>query len=149
MLFLSTYHNRIDKKGRISIPAPFRTALAVQEFHGIVAYASPVHGCIEACGMQRIAKLNERIEKLDPYSEERDAFATMLFGESVQLSFDSEGRVMLPAQLISYAKLKEQVTIVGKGETFELWEPASFEAHVKHARQLVRDKRFHLKGGGQ
>lgn len=146
MLFLSTYHNRIDKKGRLSVPAPFRAVLASQEFLGIVAYASPVHPCIEACGMNRIMKLNSRIERFDPYSEERDAFAATIFGESVQLAFDTEGRVMLPETLLAAAKLKENVTIVGKGEIFEIWEPKAFEAHIQQARALVRERRFQLKG---
>lgn len=147
MLFLSTYRNRIDKKARLSIPAPFRAVLAVQEFPGVVVYASPVRACIEGCGMQRIHKLNERIEKLDPYSEEYDAFATTLFGESVQLAFDTEGRVMLPERLIAFAKLKEEATVVGKGEVFEIWEPKAFEVHAARARERVREKRLQLKGG--
>jgi len=146
MLFLSTYHNRIDKKGRISIPAQFRAVLAVQEFPGIVAYLSPLHACIEGCGMNRIMKINQRVERFDPYSEEHDAFTTTLFGESVQLAFDTEGRVMLPDALIASANLKENATVVGKGEIFEIWEPKAFEAHAIRARELVRAKRSHLKG---
>jgi MraZ protein len=146
MLFLSTYHNRIDKKGRVSVPAPFRAAVASQEFAGIVVYGSPLHGCVEACGMSRIVKINQRIERLDPYSEERDAFATTLFGESVMLAFDPEGRVMLPPSLIELAQLGELATFVGKGEIFEIWEPKAFEAQAKRARELVREKRFQLKG---
>lgn len=103
--------------------------------------------------MDRIAKLNQRIEMLDPFSEERDAFATTLFGESVQLGFDSEGRVMLPEALIKAASLADQAVFIGKGETFEIWEPKSFEAHVARARELARDKRYQLRaappvGGG-
>ncbi len=146
MLFLSTYHNRLDKKGRISIPAQFRAVLATQEFPGIVAYRSPLHSAIEACGMQRIVKINQRIERFDPYSEERDAFATTIFGESAQLAFDTEGRVMLPEALIEAAKLVEQVTIVGKGEIFEIWEPKAFEAQTKRARELVQARKFQLRG---
>lgn len=146
MLFLSTYHNRIDKKGRLSIPAPFRAVLGAQDFAGIVAYASPLHGCIEACGMNRIMKLNARIERFDPYSEERDAFAATIFGDSVQLAFDTEGRVMVPADMLTSANITEQATFVGKGEIFEIWEPKAFEAHAVKARALVREKRFQLKG---
>lgn len=147
MLFLSTHHNRIDKKGRVSVPAQFRAVLARQEFQGMVAYLSPLHSCIEACGMNRIVKLNEKMERLDPYSEERDAFATTLFGESLQLSFDTEGRVMLPESLIEAAGLSEQAAFVGKGEVFEIWEPKAFAAYAQKARALVREKRFQLKGG--
>jgi MraZ protein len=154
MLFLSTFYNRIDKKGRVSVPASFRGALSGQEFSGIVAYGSLMHACVEACGMDRIMKINQRIEMLDPFSEERDAFATTIFGESVQLGFDSEGRVMLPEALLKAAALEDQAVFVGKGETFEIWEPKAFEVHVARARELARDKRYQLRatppvtGGG-
>lgn len=151
MLFLSTFQNRIDKKGRVSVPAQFRAVLASQvmasDFQGVIAYQSPLNECVEACGMNRIIKMNERIEQLDPYSEERDAFLTVLFGESVQLSFDSEGRVMLPEQLITAANLKEQATFVGKGEVFEIWEPTAFAEYAKRNRALVQEKRFMMKKG--
>jgi len=146
MLFLSTYHNRIDKKGRVSIPAQFRAVLAAQQSEGIVAYASPINAAVEACGMQRIMKFNQRVERFEPYSPERDAFSAMLYGDSVQLAFDTEGRVLLPPQLVEFARLKEQVTIVGKGEIFELWEPAAFSEYIERVRKVVREKRAELKG---
>ena len=146
MLFLSTYHNRIDKKGRISIPAQFRAVLTKEESPAVIAYPSPINECIEACGMQRIMKFNTRVERFEPYSPERDAFSAMLFGDSVQLTMDPEGRVSLPPQLIEFAGLSEQVTIVGKGETFEFWSPKSFENYIERVRSIVRDKRAALKG---
>jgi MraZ protein len=146
MLFLSTYHNRIDKKGRVSIPAQFRAVLTVQESSAIVAYPSPINHCIEGCGMQRIVKFNQRVERFEPYSPERDAFSAMLFGDSVQLSMDAEGRVSLPEQLIEFANLKENVTIVGKGETFEFWAPKAFDNYIEQVRKIVREKRAALKG---
>lgn len=148
MLFLSTYHNRIDKKGRVSVPAPFRAAVAGQDFAGVVAYGSLLHPCVEGCGMGRFVKLNERIETLDPFSEERDAFAATIFGESVQLAFDGEGRIMLPESLIAVAGLSELATFVGKGETFEIWEPKAFGEYAQRARMIARDKRFQLRGSG-
>lgn len=144
MLFLSTFEKQIDKKGRVSVPAPFRTVLAGQHFNGIIAYASFVHGCIEACGMTRIEKMYERIESLDPFSEERDAFATAILGGSVQLPFDGEGRVVLPEALLAQAGITGQGIFVGKGETFEIWEPEAFRAHEAAARALAKAKRMAL-----
>lgn len=146
MLFLSTYQNRIDKKGRVSIPAQFRAVLTAQEYPAVIAYPSPINECIEGCGMQRIMKFNQRVEEFEPYSAERDAFSAMLFGDSVQLTMDSEGRVSLPPQLIDFAGLKDKVTIVGKGETFELWSPSGFESYIDRVRKVVREKRATLKG---
>lgn len=151
MLFLSTFHNRIDKKGRISVPATYRAVLSVQEFPGIIAYGSIMHPCIEACGMQRINKMHERIDALDPYSPERDAFSASVFGDSVQLSFDGEGRVVLPESLMQTAGLEEMATFVGKGEIFEIWEPKAFTNYMAQARELARNKRGALfaKGGAE
>lgn len=150
MIFLSTFQNRIDKKGRISVPAQFRAALARQvqdsDFQGIIAYQSPRNECIEACGMSRMLKINAQIEQMEQYSQERDAFLTVLFGESVQLSFDGEGRVMLPEQLLEVANLKENATFVGKGEVFEIWQPEAFKDYAKRNRALVQEKRFMIKG---
>ncbi len=132
------------------MPASFRAVLAAKilanDFQGIVAYQSPINNCIEACGMSRILKLNERMEAFDPYSQERDAFVTTMFGESVQLSFDGEGRVAIPENLLEAVGLKEQATFVGKGEIFEIWEPKAFADYAKKARALVQEKRFMMKG---
>lgn len=149
-LFLSTYQNKIDKKGRISVPAPFRAVLAKEDFQGIIAYSSFVNPCIEACGVQRIARLNASIDSLDPFSAERDAFATSILGGSVQIAFDGEGRVMLPQELLDTAKITDLATFVGKGETFEIWNPKQFAEYAERARALAKNARATLqlsKGG--
>jgi len=153
MLFLSTYQNKIDKKGRVSVPATFRAVLAKaspkhEDFSGIIAYASFINRCIESCGIERIRKLSARIETLDPFSEERDAFATTILGGSQQLPFDGEGRVMLPEYLIEIAGINEMAMFVGKGETFEIWEPRAFSEYAARSRELAREKRLRLRGEG-
>lgn len=144
MLFLSTTVNRIDKKGRVSVPAAFRAILAKEESGGIYASASIRLGCIEGCGPAYFKKLHQRIEAMDPFSAERDALSNVLFGESVQLAFDAEGRVLLPPQLIEYAKLKDEAAFVGKGEFFEIWEPKAYAKQREQARGLVQ-KTFYRK----
>jgi MraZ protein len=144
-LFLSTYVNKIDKKGRVSVPAPFRSVLAGQSFPGIVIYGSFINPCIEGCGFDRIERLSAGIDALDPYSDERDAFATTILGGSMQLAFDSEGRVFLPESLMALAKLEEQAVFVGKGATFEIWEPLTFNAYAEKARELAKNQRASLR----
>jgi MraZ protein len=144
-LFLSRFEKHIDKKGRVSVPASFRAALAGQHFNGIIAYASFVNPCIEACGMDRIESLNAQIEALDPFSQERDAFATAILGGAVQLGFDGEGRVMLPESLLAESGIAGACVFVGKGKTFELWEPKAFAAYDANARAMAKDKRLVLR----
>jgi MraZ protein len=144
-LFLSTFEKQIDKKGRVSVPPSFRAVLAAQSFNGMIAYASFVHPCIEACGMQRLEQLNARIEALDPFSEERDAFATAILGGSVQIAFDSEGRAVLPEALLAKAGITDAGIFIGKGATFEIWSPAQFAKHEAATRELALKRRLSLK----
>lgn len=144
-LFLSTFTNKIDAKGRVSVPAQFRASLVGSEYSGIVIYESFTNDCIEGCDIERIKKLSESIDKLDPFSEDRDSLAAALLGSSVQLAIDADGRVILPEILIKKIKLKESVVFVGKGSTFEIWQPVKFEEYMIKAKQDARVKRNLLK----
>lgn len=141
MLFLSTYINRVDKKGRVSVPVAFRAALSTQAFSGIVAYKSFINPCIEACGFNRIEFLSQTIDALDPYSEARDAFATTILGEAIQMPFDGEGRVILSEELMVMAKIDDKACFVGKGATFEIWTPEVFEEYAANAREIAKQNR--------
>ncbi len=144
-IFLSRYLNNIDKKGRVSVPAGYRNSLSHENLGGIIAYPSIKHGCIEACGIERFKQLTAIIQNLDPYSKERDAFETIIFGESVQLSFDSEGRIILPKHLIEYGNLGDQANFVGKGLVFEIWNPSDFDDHLTKAKAIAANNRDLLK----
>ncbi len=147
-LFLSTFEKQIDKKGRVSVPPALRAVLQQQHYNGVIVYSSFVHDCIEACGMDRIEALYARIEALDPFSEERDAFATAILGGSVQLPFDGEGRIVLPEALMAQAGITSVGVFVGKGATFEIWAPEKFAAHEAAARARAKEQRLVLKSGG-
>lgn len=144
-LFLSTYSNKVDKKGRVSVPANFRSALGSEAFKGIIAYKSFINDCIEACDMSRIEMLSESIDELDPYSDERDAFATAILGGSVQLPFDKDGRVMLPDELMVETQISEKAVFVGKGKTFEIWNPDKFTEYSKKAKEIALAQRGSLR----
>jgi MraZ protein len=144
-LFLSTFTNKVDKKGRVSVPSQFRAMLYGQDFSGVVIYQSSISKCIEGCSIERIQKLSETIDDLDPYSSERDAFASVILGGAAQQPFDSDGRITLPQNLIDFSGITEQAVFIGKGQTFEIWEPKTFEEHLKKAQEEVKSKRFLIK----
>ena len=130
-LFLSTFTNKVDSKGRVSVPAQFRVSLVNENYSTMVVYESFINQCIEGCDIERIKKISESIDNLEPFSEERDAFATAVLGGSVQLSIDGDGRVILPENLLKTAKIKDNAVFVGKGSTFEIWEPKSFSVYLE------------------
>ena len=105
------------------MPASFRSYLSSMGYNGVVCYPSFNNTSIEACPQNRIEKLSESIDSLNPFEEKRDIFATSVLADSSNLQFDSEGRVSLPEKLLSHAKIKESMLFVCQGKTFQIWEP--------------------------
>ena len=125
-MFLSTYENKLDKKGRVSVPASFRSYLSNLGYNGVVCYPSFNNQSIEAWPQDRIEKITNTIDSLNPFEEKRDFFATSILSESINLQFDSEGRILLTSKLLKHAKIKNSMIFVGQGKTFQIWEPTAF-----------------------
>ena len=134
-MFLSTYENRIDKKGRVSVPASFRSYLSNLGYNGVICYPSFSNLCIEAWPQDRIEKISNAIDALNPFDEKKDFFATSILSESINLQFDSEGRISLTTKLLKHAKIKNSMFFVGQGKTFQIWEPAIFEKFKVSAKK--------------
>tara|TARA_B100000242_G_C42902566_1_gene418605 strand:+ start:306 stop:770 length:465 start_codon:yes stop_codon:yes gene_type:complete len=144
-MFLSTYENKIDKKGRVSVPANFRSHLNTLGYNGFIAYPSFNHSALEACSQDRIEKLSNTIDTLNPFEEKRDYFATSILSESENLQFDTEGRVSLSNKLLKHANIKSNILFVGLGKTFQIWEPKNFEKFKNFARKKAFQNRSNLK----
>tara|TARA_B110000196_G_C20891579_1_gene541554 strand:+ start:319 stop:783 length:465 start_codon:yes stop_codon:yes gene_type:complete len=144
-MFLSNYENKLDKKWRVSVPATFRSYLTSMGYNGVICYPSFNNLAIEGCTQDRIEKLSDSIDALNPFEEKRDIFATSVLSESINLQFDSEGRISLPNKLLSHAKIKQKMMFVGQGKTFQIWEPKLFEKFKTHARKKANLNRASLK----
>lgn len=139
-LFLSRFDNKVDRKGRVSVPASFRAVLASQAFNGIVAYPSPVLPAVEACGMDRFEKLAASIDQqTTPFGDTHGTLTTALLTRSHPLSFDGEGRVLLPPALLQHAGITEMATFAGRGGTFQIWEPSAFNNYESEAIARARE----------
>jgi len=144
-MFLSTYENRLDKKGRVSVPASFRSYLSSLGYNGVICYPSFNNQSIEAWPQDRIEKISNAIDSLNPFEEKRDFFATSILSESINLQFDSEGRISLTSKLLKHAKIKSSMIFVGQGKTFQIWEPTVFEKFKVNARKKANLNRASLK----
>ena len=127
------------------MPASFRSHLSSLGYSGFVAYPSFNHAALEACSQDRIEKLSNTIDSLNPFEEKRDFFATSVLSESVSLQFDSEGRVLITDKLLNHAKIKNSILFIGLGKTFQIWEPKSFEKFKIVARKKAYQNRSNLK----
>ncbi len=144
-MFLSTYENKLDKKGRVSVPASYRSYLSNLGYNGIVCFPSFNNQCIEAWSQDRIEKISNAIDTLNPFEEKKGYFATSILSESINLQFDNEGRIILTSKLLKHSKIKNNVFFVGQGKTFQIWEPTSFEKFRVNARKKSNIHRASLK----
>ena len=127
------------------MPASFRSYLSNQGYNGIICYPSFNNLSIEACSQDRIEKISSAIDSLNPFEEKRDYFATSILSESINLQFDSEGRITLSSKLLNHAKIKNSMLFVGQGQTFQIWEPTNFEKFKVQARKKANLNRANLK----
>ena len=144
-MFLSTYENKLDKKGRVSVPASFRSYLSNLGYNGVICYPSFNNYSIEAWPQDRVEKISNTIDSLNPFEEKRDFFATSILSESTNLQFDSEGRITLTSKLLKHAKIKNSMIFVGQGKTFQIWEPTIFEKFKANAKKKANLNRASLK----
>jgi MraZ protein len=120
-------------------------ALDGQTFAGIILYPSFVHDALDGAGIDLLEKLAASVDQFDPFTDQHDAFATTIFGDSVQLPFDAEGRVNLPENLLAHAGITEQAAFLGRGGTFQVWEPAALTQYKKEALEKARADRAALR----
>ncbi len=137
-LFLSTYVNKVDRKGRVSVPATFRSTLATNRHPNLViAFPSFRLPTVECRGSDRMEEMQERLETLEEFSEEYENLS-QLFADAQPLTIDGEGRVVLPEKLKQHANITTDVAFVGLGAMFQLWDPARYEEHSAAVRERSR-----------
>ena len=156
-VFLGTHQNKLDAKGRVSIPAGFRAALrtrleaadptAVDARGGDPKNGGPVqvvlrpshkHACIEAWPLDAFAALAQPLDRLEIFSEEHDDLAAALYADAYPTDADKEGRIVLPEILALHAGIGDQVAFMGLGPIFQIWEPKAAESRRAEARARAR-----------
>ena len=114
-LFLSTYANKIDKKGRVSVPADYRAALQTQSFQGIVVIPAMGEQALDGYASDRLEAMSRALDVPGTYNDEEREEAELLFASARRLPFDGEGRVILPEECIQHTGITEQAVYAGLG----------------------------------
>jgi transcriptional regulator MraZ len=137
--FVSTFENKIDSKGRVSVPAPFRAVLERDAYiGGIYCYPSLDAPALDAGGERLAQKIDGLLSGLPDYSDERDELSVALYGDVQVISVDGDGRIVLPPDLRAHAGIEGRVTFVGLGEKFQIWRPEEFNERRRIAREKVQ-----------
>ena len=137
-LFLSTHVTRIDGKGRVSFPAPFRSALSLRNSQGVAIFSSPADPAIDGVTIERMQQMAVALEGLTLFSKERAFYETAIFAASHELQIDKEGRCSLPKPLLDKAGIGLDVAFVGRGATFQIWDPAKLDRRTQESIDAVK-----------
>ena len=148
-LFLDTVINKVDAKGRVSLPADYR-AIVKDLGSEIVCYRSLNAPCIEGCTEDLLDKLATEIENsTDFFSETQDDLTNLIFGDAKRYTFDSTGRIMLSEKLLRHAEITDSAVFVGKGRKFQIWSDENWEKEEKKLREKIKLNRPNLKAEGK
>lgn len=144
-LFMDTITNKVDGKGRVSLPSDYR-AIVKELSTEIVCYRSLSYPCIEGCLEETLDKLAQDIEtSTDFFSETQDNLTNLIFGDVKRFPFDSTGRIVLTDKLLSHANITDSAVFVGKGRKFQIWNPENWEKEEKRIRAEALKNRPSLK----
>jgi MraZ protein len=140
--FMGTHQNRLDAKGRVSIPAPFRACLRLDGGEGstipMVLRPHHNHPCIEGWPTAAFRALDVPLQALSVFSPEYDDLAGSIYADAFPMEADREGRIVLPDLLAAHAGLTDSVVFMGMGRTFQIWEPAAAERRRAEMRERSR-----------
>ncbi len=134
--FFGTFVNKVDAKGRVSVPAPFRAVIQGRGLTSVALHPSLFEPCLEGAGFDRFENLESQItDSFGPST--RDDVADLIMAELRELPLDGEGRIVLPDEFIARANFKGQATFIGQGRRFEMWEPTALAARMNAKRARV------------
>ncbi len=136
-LFAGTFENKVDRKGRVSVPAAFRAEIEGQHNNAVYLYPSPEFPAIEACPVEWMEEMKTNIKKLPKFSSQRKALVLSLFGRARLFRFEEDGRLILPKDFVERAGIGERAAFVGMGDTFLIWNPEAAEAALEEASRTV------------
>ncbi len=144
-LFTGTYENKVDKKGRVSLPAVYRTQLPEASGRTVYVYRSPNLRALEACDQTFMDRLADSLEEFELFSEEEEDLGGVILADARPLSPDGEGRIMIPAEHVEFAGITNYATFVGRGRRFQIWQPGYYNEHAATSRARAMGRTVKLR----
>jgi MraZ protein len=133
--FLSNATNRIDAKGRVSVPASFRSVLAERGIQEVYCLQDFVYPAISVGGPDLLDRYERQIAASDPFSPEANRMSLLVHGGGVFMRLDAEGRLMVTDFIRDFTGISSEVTFVGRSDHFQLWQPQAFFEAQAAARE--------------
>lgn len=135
-VFRGEFHQKVDTKGRVSIPALFRRVLEAGDPDWtdglrpklVIVYGDHRRKYLECYSIEAIQEVDEKIGHLPRGSVERRMLERMMHGQSHPTEVDEDGRIILPQKLREKIALDGEGFFIAAGDTFQIWKPETYEA---------------------
>ena len=138
--FLSSATNRIDAKGRVSVPASFRGVLAAKGIEELYCFQDFHFPAINIGGPDLLMRFERQLENLDPFSLEANRISLLIHGGGMFMRLDAEGRLSVTDFIRSHTGIAGDVTFAGRSDYFQLWRPEDFSSAQMAAREELRKR---------
>ncbi|MDI6027996.1 division/cell wall cluster transcriptional repressor MraZ [Corticibacterium sp. UT-5YL-CI-8] len=145
--FLSNAVNRIDAKGRVSVPAHFRTVVQKRGYSELYALRALEVPALDVGGPDLLDRYEQRIAQEDPLLGLADDISFFCHGDGSFLKVDQDGRITMTDFLREHTGITTEVAFVGRGHFFQMWEPERLRAHGAAVRARLLKLRQGTKPG--
>lgn len=148
-LFTGTFENKVDRKGRVSLPADFRAELPEDGERMVVyIYPSPKDDALEACDKAFMQRMVDSIEEQPLFSDAEDDLGSTIVAQARKAQLDETGRLVLPPDFADFAGIEDKAVFVGRGSRFQIWSPDRATEHTRRSRERARGRTLSLKPKG-
>lgn len=135
MSFRGAYNVTLDAKGRIAMPTRFREEIAASAESHLVATIGPTYRCVRIYPLPVWEDVEAKLNKLPSLNQAAQALQMLMIGNATDFDMDAQGRLLIPPKLREFASLTRDVTLVGQGTRFDLWDDAAWAAQCEKAQQ--------------
>ena len=132
--FLSNAVNRIDAKGRVSVPAHFRTVVQQRGYSELYAIRQLDVPALDVGGLDLLDRYEERMKLEDPFLQAADDMSFFVHGDGAFLKLDQDGRITVTDFIREHTGISSEVAFVGRGNFFQMWEPGKLSAYGAEVR---------------
>lgn len=137
-MFKGQFTYSIDNKGRISIPAKLRKHIS-PEANDTFVMTRGLSSCIDLYPMDEWLKIEERLLQLNSFNESEARFLRMISQYASEDKMDSQARILIPQNLLEYAKIENEVLILGALRKIEVWNPKVFENYLNSSPESYEE----------
>ncbi|MGB3834014.1 MAG: division/cell wall cluster transcriptional repressor MraZ [Mesorhizobium sp.] len=145
--FLSSAVNRIDAKGRVSVPAHFRAVLQRRGYTELYALRCLDVPAMDVGGLDLLDRYEQRIAQEDPFLQTADDMSFFCHGDGMFLKLDQDGRITMNDFIRAHTGIATEAAFVGRGTFFQIWEPARLAEYGAQARARLLQLRQGTKPG--